>query len=201
MKPVESKRRDLHPTQGSRAHTGGRSLEPAMSSVPIVRARAQRFERPLVYFRFTPDEFILSVAGCEETYRTTPHVAVESSTDVVKAIGPEAPSHASQTVVVENGFRPDRLIISSMTMAELAVRFAVELFMERVRKGQPWFLRLMKPDLLIHPLHLDSGQLNDVEMHLLFEIGRRCGAHKVDVYLGPELSDLEVRTGFYVAEP
>lgn len=191
--------RDHHPMQASLTHPGGRSLEPAMSTVPIVRARAQRFERPLVYFRFTPDEFILSVAGSEERYVSTPHVAVEtSSTALVRAIGPEAPSHASQDVVVVNGFRPDRLIISNMAVAEIAFRYTFEVFMERVRKGQPWFLRWIKPDLLIHPLHLDSGQITDVEMQVLSDMGRRCRVRSAPVYLGPELSDLELRTGYFI---
>jgi hypothetical protein len=195
---VKSEERDLHPAQGGLAHPGGRALEPSMGGVPIIRARAQRFERPRVYFRFTPDAFILSVAGSDETYRSTPHVAVEQRTRVVKAIGPEAVRHASPDVVVENGFRPDKLVISNMTVAEIAFRYTVELFMERVRRGQLPFLRWMKPDLLIHPLHLESGQLTDVEAQALMDMGRRCPARSVEVYLGPELSDLELRTGYYI---
>lgn len=190
--------RDHHPMPASLTHPGGGSLEPAMSGVPIVRARAQRFERPNVYFRFTPDEFILSVAGCEETYRSTPHIAVEQRTHVVKAIGPEASRHESDDVVVANGFRPDRLILSNMDLAEIAFRYTFEVFMERVRKGQPWFLRWMKPDLLIHPLHLESGQITDVEMQALSDMGMRCRVRHAPVYLGPELSDLELRTGYYI---
>jgi hypothetical protein len=198
MKPVQSEGRNHHPAQGSREHPGGRSLELSMSGVPILRSRAQRFERPLVYFRFTPDEFILSVAGSEETYRSTPHVAVEQRTNLVKAIGPEARRYPSQDVVVENGFGPDRSIISKMAVAEIAFRCTFEIFLGRVRKGQLRFLRWMKPDLLIHPLHLDPGQITEVEMQVLSDMGRRCGVRNADVYLGPELSDLLLRTGYYI---
>lgn len=196
---MQGEEKDLHPAQGSRRHPGGRSLEPAMSGVPIVRRRGQRWERPLVYFRFTPDEFILSVAGSEETYRSTPHLAVDQRTRVVQSIGPEAPRHASQDVVVENGFRHSGgLILSDVDVADIAFRYTFEVFMERVRRGQLPFLRWMKPDLLIHPLHLQPGQIIKLEMRALFDMGRQCGVRKVDVYLGAELSDLELRTGWYV---
>ena len=171
-----------------------------MSRVPIHRRRAQRFERPLVYFRFTPEEFILSVAGSEETYRSTPDVAVEKRTRLVKAIGLDAPRYASGDVAVENGFRySGGLIISDADVAEVAFRCTFELFIERVRRGQLPFLRWMKPNLLIHPLNVASGQLNTLEMRALYDIGQRCGVRDVDVYFGPELSDLELRTGWYVA--
>jgi hypothetical protein len=170
-----------------------------MSGVPILRRRAQRFERPLVYFRFSPDEFILSVAGSEETYRSTPHVALVRETRLVKAIGPEAHRFASQEVDVENGFRHSRgLIMSDAYLAEIAFRYTFELFIERVRKGQLPFLRWMKPNLLIHPLNMASGHLNTLEMRALYEIGGRCGVREAAVYFGPELSDLELRTGWYV---
>jgi hypothetical protein len=199
MKLVQSKGGDLRRAQGSGTPFGGRSLEPATSAVPILRGRAQRWERPLVYFRFSPDEFILSVAGSEETYRSTPHVAVEQRTQVVRAIGPEAHRFASQEVDVENGFRPSRgLIMSDAYLAEIAFRYTFELFIERVRRGQLPFLRWMKPNLLIHPLNMASGHLHTLEMRALYEIGGRCGVHEVTVYFGPELSDLELRTGWYV---
>jgi hypothetical protein len=200
MKLVQSEEKD--PDQVSRTHPGGRSLEPAMSGVAIVRRRAQRFERPLVYFRFTADEFILSVAGCEETYRSTPHVAVEQSTRLVKAIGPEAPGYAGQDVFVENGFRfSGGLIISDVDLAEIAFRYTFEAFMKRVRKGQLPLLRWMKPDLLIHPLHVASGQITSLETRALFDIARQCGVRNAEVYLGPELNDLLLRTGHYVIAP
>lgn len=199
MKPVQSKGGDLPRAQGSGTPCGGRSLAPATSAVPILRRRAQRWERPLVYFRFSPDEFILSVAGSEETYRSTPHVAVEQRTRVVKAIGPDAPRYASQDVLVHNGFRySGGLIISDVALAEIAFRYTFEIFMERVRKGQLSFLRWMKPDLLIHPLHVQPSQLTSLEMQALYDLGNRGGARNTSVYLGPELIDLELRTGWYV---
>jgi hypothetical protein len=171
-----------------------------MSGVPIVRARAQRFERPLVYFRFTPDEFILSVAGSDEKYVSTPHMAVERQTRLVKAIGPESPRFASQDVLVENGFRESGgSIFGDVDLAELAFRYTFEVFIGRVRKGQLPLLRWMKPDLLIHPLHVQPGQLTQLEMRALYQIGERCGARNTEVYVGPELSDLLLRTGWYIA--
>jgi hypothetical protein len=199
MKPVRTQGRDLQPAQASLTHLRARSLGAAMSGVPILRGRAQRFERPLVYFRFTPDEFILSVAGSEETYRSTPHLALDRHTRQVKEIGPEAPRHARGGVVVENGFRySGGLIISDMDVAEIAFRYTFEGFMMRVRKGQLPFMRWMKPDLLIHPLHVGPGQLTSLELRALSELGGRCGTRKAFVYLGPELSDLELRTGSYI---
>ena len=52
--------------------------------IPIGRAAALRFQRPLVYVRFTPEQFILSVAGSQESYRTTPHIAVHRQTNIAK---------------------------------------------------------------------------------------------------------------------
>lgn len=149
--------------------------------------------------RFTPDEFIVSVAGSEETYRSTPHLAIERRTQIVKAIGPEAPRHASEDVVVENGFRHSGgSILSDVGLADIAFRYTFEVFTERVRKGLIPFLRWMKPDLLIHPLHVGRGQITKLEMRALFAMGRQCRVRNADVYLGPELSDLELRTGWYV---
>jgi hypothetical protein len=199
MKPVQSKGGDLRHAQGSGTPSGGHLREPATSAVPIRRGRAQRWERPLVYFRFGPDEFILSVAGSEETYRSTPHVAVEPRTSAVKVIGPDAPRYASRDVVVRNGFRySGGLIISDVVLAEIAFRYTFEIFMQRVRKGQRPFLRWMKPDLLIHPLHVQPSQLTSLEMQALHDFGKRGGARNTSVYLGPEISDLELRTGWYV---
>jgi hypothetical protein len=196
---VQSRGKVFHPVQGSLTHVRGRSLEAAPGGGAILRRRGQRFERPLVYFRFTPDEFILSVAGSEETFVSTPHVAVEKRTRRVKAIGPGVAHCADQDVLVENGFRVSGgLIISDVDLAEIAFRYTFKRFMERVRKGQLLFLRWMRPDLLIHPLHAGSAQITGLEMRTLYDIGLRCGVHSVHVYLGPELNDLFLRTGHYV---
>jgi len=166
---------------------------------PIKRAAEVRFERPRVYFRFTPNQFILSVAGSSETYRTTPHIAYDRRTNRVKEIGPEAQRYVSASVVVENGFQADRLVIGNVDLAEIAFRHAFGGFMQRVRKGQLSVLRWMKPRLVIHPVHLDHARISPLEMQCLVDIGLRAGAHSAAVYLGPELSDLLLRTGRYEA--
>jgi hypothetical protein len=172
---------------------------PGPGVVPINRAPGVRFERPRVYFRFSPDLFILSVAGSAETYRTSPHIAYDRQTNLVKEIGPDARRYASARVVVENGFEDDRLVIGNVDLAEIAFRYAFEVFMQRVRKGQIPILRWMKPHLVIHPVHLDHARISPLEMQCLVDIGFRAGAHSSAVYLGPELSDLLLRTGEYAA--
>jgi hypothetical protein len=126
---------------------------------------------------------------------------VDPRTRRVKAVGPEAPRYASQDVAVRNGFTySGGQTISDLHLAEIAFRHAFGIFIQRVRNGQLPFLRWMKPDLLIHPLHAGSGQATKLEMLTLIRMGIACGARKAGVYLGPELSDLELRTGWYVIE-
>lgn len=177
---------------------GPRHPAPAPPLQPLRRAPGQRFERPRVYFRFTPAEFVLSVAGSEATYRTTPHIAYHRRTNLVKGIGPEALQWTGPDIAIENGFQADRLVIGNMDLAEIAFRYAFQVFMEAVRKGQLPFLRWMRPDLLIHPTHLDQGQITSMEMQALMDVGERAGARLSAVYLGPELNDLLLRTGHYV---
>lgn len=182
------------------ADNAGAPRHPAPSPrvQPLRRAPGQRFERPRVYFRFTPAEFVLSVAGSDESYRTTPHVAYDRRTSLVKEIGPEARAWAGPDIVVENGFQADGLVIGNVDLAEISFRYALEVFMQRVRKGQLPFLRWMKPDLLIHPTHLGYGQITPLEMQCLVDIAYRARVHSAAVYLGPTLDDLLLRTGHYV---
>lgn len=165
---------------------------------PVRRVRHHRFERPLIYFRFTREEFILSVAGADDVYRSTPDIACDARSNIVVEIGPDARQCASPTVIVRNAFASDRLVFGDVDLAEIAFRYTYEVFMRRVGIGLPFFMRWMKPRLLIHPLHLDAGRISGLEIQALIDLGRRAGASSAAVYLGAELSDVELRTGYYV---
>ena len=52
---------------------------------------------------------------------------------------------------------------------------------------------LTKPRVIIQPLELIEGGLSEIEERVLHELARGAGASKVIVWVGPELSDAEVK--------
>jgi hypothetical protein len=95
-------------------------------------------------------------------------------------------SSAEATFDAQLPFTTARLLIGQFQAAENVLRHAVKV----MSKGG---IFAMSPQVLIHPLEMVEGGLSDVEARVLKEVAIGAGASKVVVWVGPELSDVEVR--------
>jgi hypothetical protein len=85
-------------------------------------------------------------------------------------------------LAAEVPFTNSRMLVADFTAAQALMKKA----MQQV-KG---FLR---PAVVIHPLELIEGGLSEVEKRILLELALGGGAGRVNVWVGPELGDAEVR--------
>ena len=83
-------------------------------------------------------------------------------------------------------FSTERLLIGNFAAAEAALK-------EGLKKiaGGGWFTP--SPRVVMHPLEMSEGGLSEVEERILRELAIGAGAMKVVVWVGPQLSDAEVR--------
>ena len=79
-----------------------------------------------------------------------------------------------------------RLLIGEFLVAESALRTA----MKQVRYGAPYFAA---PTVIMHPLAMTEGGLSPIEHRVFMEVAHGAGAKRAIVWVGPELSDDQVR--------
>jgi rod shape-determining protein MreB and related proteins len=149
-----------------------------------------------VYLAVSPEEVRAWSTSNDQTYRTRPVVAIKNG-DII-AVGDEARTEAEATsdsgIELVNPFDHPRLIMSDVDVAGFILRIAVAKAIDRVT--------LVRPRVIIHPLHLDSfaGGLAPVELRILTEAGMVAGAREVLIWSGPELTREQARTLSFPAE-
>ena len=95
-------------------------------------------------------------------------------------------SGTETTYQADAPFSTQRMLIGEFTAAEQALKNAVK----QIENGR--FLR-MPSQILMHPVEMTDGGLSQIEERVLLEVAMGAGASKAVVWLGPELSDAEVR--------
>ena len=90
------------------------------------------------------------------------------------------------TVTSETPFTTIRLLVGEFPVAESALPAA----MKDVKYGVP---HLVAPTVVMHPLEMIEGGLSAVEHRVLMEVAHGAGAKRVTVWVGPVLTDDEVR--------
>ena len=98
--------------------------------------------------------------------------SIDSGTEV--EVSPESP------------FSSTRLLVGSFTVAEAALKEGL-----KKASGGKWFKP--SPCVVMHPLEMTEGGLSEIEERVLHELAVGAGAMKVVVWVGPQLSDAEVR--------
>jgi rod shape-determining protein MreB and related proteins len=83
-------------------------------------------------------------------------------------------------------FSTPRLLIGQFQAAESLLKRAVK---QMAKSG---FLSV-SPQVVIHPLEMLDGGLSEVEERVLREVAMGAGASKVVVWVGPQLTDAEVK--------
>lgn len=83
-------------------------------------------------------------------------------------------------------FSHPRLLVGDFASAQHALKQAIDALLPKGFLG----LRLA-PRLLIQPMERLEGGLTALELRVLLEMGHGCGARKVRIHVGGELSDAE----------
>lgn len=95
-------------------------------------------------------------------------------------------SLAEATFDAQPPFTTSRLLVGQFQIAQNLLKQAVK----KMSKGG---IVAMSPQVLIQPLEMIEGGLSEIEERVLMEVAMGAGASKVVVWVGPELSDAEVR--------
>ena len=95
-------------------------------------------------------------------------------------------SGAESTFQAAAPFSTVRLLIGEFTAAEQALKAAL-------KNAEKDRLLRLPPQILMHPLEMVEGGLSQIEERIFLEVARGAGASKATVWLGPELSDEEVK--------
>ena len=98
-------------------------------------------------------------------------------------------SNAEVTLDAQPPFTTSRLIIGEFSVAESLLKRGIR---EVSKRG---FLS-MAPFVVIQPLEMLEGGLSEVEERVLREVAIGAGATRVVVWVGPQLSDAEVKAKF-----
>lgn len=89
------------------------------------------------------------------------------------------------TVKSEAPFTTERMLIGEYLNAEKTLKAALK------QVAKSWLL--LPPHVVIQPLEMIEGGLCQVEDRVLRELAIGAGASKVDVWIGSELSDSDVK--------
>ena len=92
----------------------------------------------------------------------------------------------SVDLFAETSFSHSRMLIGNFTEAQVLIKKAVA---SAKGSGLQLFLRI-----LIHPTELVTGGLTQIEERVLYELAHGAGAGKAFIWLGPALSDEEVKS-------
>lgn len=99
-------------------------------------------------------------------------------------------SLAEATFDAQPPFTTPRLLVGQFQIAQNLLKQAVK----KMSKGG---IVAISPQVLIQPLEMIEGGLSEIEERVLMEVAMGAGASKVVVWVGPELSDAEVRQKLY----
>ena len=95
-------------------------------------------------------------------------------------------SGADRTFQAAASFSTTRMLIGEFTAAEHALKAAL-------KNAEKDRLLRLPPQILKHPLEMIEGGLSQIEERIFLEVAKGAGASKAMVWLGPELSDEEVK--------
>jgi len=95
-------------------------------------------------------------------------------------------SQRDVTLQAAKPFTTTRLLVGDLLAAH-------ETFVAAIKAALPASWWRPSPVVVVHPLEMIEGGLSEVEERLLKEVFLGLGAAKVIVWIGPELSDAEVR--------
>ncbi|WP_221047260.1 hypothetical protein [Methylogaea oryzae] len=95
------------------------------------------------------------------------------------------PLNKEVTVEAADPFTSPRMLVGNYTRAEKCLRQGMAQ-LDAVRWWAPM------PAMIVHPLELLEGGLSEIEDRALFELAMSVGAKKVRLWVGNELSDLDV---------
>jgi len=112
------------------------------------------------------------------------YVKIYENRFVLKRVGDD--SIPPMTVVADQPFTTKRLLIGQFSSAESALRRGF-----RGLLPKRWFIP--SPEVVMHPMEKVEGGLSEIEDRIFRELALSAGAHKAVVWLGRELSDVEVR--------
>lgn len=82
-------------------------------------------------------------------------------------------------------FSTSRLLIGEFRLAERHLT-------NGIKKVLPKKLIKKSPEILMHPLEITEGGLSEVEVKILRELALGTGAHKVEIWLGEDLTPQQV---------
>jgi len=95
-------------------------------------------------------------------------------------------SGADATIQAQMPFSSVRLLVGNFTAADQALKGALrDIAKSRIISA--------RPRVLIQPLELIEGGLSEIEERILRELAIGAGASKVVVWVGPELTDTQVK--------
>ena len=95
-------------------------------------------------------------------------------------------SGVDKTVLANPPFTSQRMLIGDFTAAERALKVSLK----EIAKGRIFSIA---PHVVIQPLEKIEGGLCEIEERIIREIAIGAGASKVVVWVGPELSDSQVK--------
>jgi hypothetical protein len=95
-------------------------------------------------------------------------------------------SGEDRTVRADPPFTSQRMLVGDFTAAEHALKVSLK----EISKGR---IFSVAPQVVIQPLEKMEGGLCEIEKRILHEIAMGAGASKVVVWVGPDLSDAQVK--------
>lgn len=130
--------------------------------------------------------------GVEDGFDEAAAIAIRDARTkqaLVEAIGNEAEKlRGRPQVTILYPFAHPRMVVGDFTVAERLLVMAFRAF----HKGRGWsFLRPMVR-VIVHPLRELEGGLTQVERRALEELMQNCGARRIAMHIGRELTMQEV---------
>jgi rod shape-determining protein MreB and related proteins len=95
-------------------------------------------------------------------------------------------SGTETTVRADVPFSSARMLIGEFSAAEHTLKLAM-------KQAQTGRLLRMPTQIVMHPLEMVEGGLSQIEDRVFREVAISAGASKAEVWVGPELSDAEVK--------
>lgn len=142
------------------------------------------FSRSTFYVRFDASSLSVLDTRSLAEFRDEPLVATRRGEDGVlrvTAVGSLARQAArDRDVSVANPFSHERIVIREFQLAEALLRYAIARTTGKVR--------MVRTNMVIHPLRQLSSGLSDIERRALQEFAISAGARRVVVHVGPHLS-------------
>lgn len=144
------------------------------------------------YIRFDGDRIRIDSPGVRSGFDDLALLATErdGKGDRVVAIGREAKAIGTRPgITIHQPFNHERMVMGSYNVAEKLLLHALRSFVRR----QSWTFFRPLVVTIVHPTRAFAGGLTDIERRALIELAENCGARKVAVHQGPELSEQQVR--------